>query len=227
MTRPPPSRTTTGDAANGSAFVAELRTIGLPVSVSENVDAMAAVLAMPIAVLVFAGASQFAMVRLFSESAPAAIVIASVLFINLRHALMATSLRSQLQRLPLFGRLVAAFVLTDEAFAMATGHFRRGGRSVAYYFVFAFSLYVLWNTATLAGIVLGDAIGDPRRYGIDFAITATFTGIVVLAIRHRSDAVIALVAALVAGGLALAGASTIAVITAGALAPLIAVFIRR
>ena len=177
--------------------------------------------------LVFAGASQFAMVRLFSESAPAAIVIASVLFINLRHALMAASLRSELQRLPLLGRLVAAYVLTDEAFAMATGHFRRGGRSLAYYFVFAFSLYVLWNIATVVGIVLGDAIGDPRRFGIDFAITATFIGIVVLAIRQRSDVLIAIVAALVAGGLALAGASTIAVITAGALAPLIAVVSRR
>ena len=177
--------------------------------------------------LVFAGASQFAMVRLFSESAPAAIVIASVLFINLRHALMAASLRSELQRLPLLGRLVAAFVLTDEAFAMATGHFRRGGRSLAYYFVFAFSLYVLWNIATVVGIVLGDAIGDPRRFGIDFAITATFIGIVVLAVRQRSDVLIAIVAALVAGGLALAGASTIAVITAGALAPLIAVVSRR
>jgi uncharacterized protein with von Willebrand factor type A (vWA) domain len=32
-----------------AAFIAELRTIGLPISVSENVDAMAAVLAMPIA----------------------------------------------------------------------------------------------------------------------------------------------------------------------------------
>ncbi len=177
--------------------------------------------------LVFAGASQFAMVRLFSESAPTPIVIASVLFINLRHALMAASLRSELRGLPVLGRLLAAFFLTDEAFAMATGHFRRGGRSLAYYFVFAISLYVLWNLGTLGGILLGDAIGDPRRYGIDFAITATFIGIVVLAVRHRADAVIAVVAALVAGGLALAGASTIAVITAGALAPLIALFTRR
>jgi len=177
--------------------------------------------------LVFAGASQFAMVRLLSESAPTLIVIASVLFINLRHALMAASLRSGLQGLPFFGRLLAAFFLTDEAFAMATGHFRRGGRSLAYYFAFAISLYVLWNIATVGGILLGDAIGDPRRYGIDFAITATFLGIVVLAIRHRSDIVIAVVAALIAGGLALAGASTVAVITAGALAPLIAVFVRR
>jgi predicted branched-subunit amino acid permease len=177
--------------------------------------------------LVFAGASQFAMVRLFSESAPTALVIASVLFINLRHLLMAASLRAELQRLPLLGRLLAGFFLTDEAFAMATGHFRRGGRSLAYYFTFAIALYLLWNFATLVGIVLGDAIGDPRRYGVDFAITATFIGIVVLAIRHRTDVVIALVAALLAGALALAGASTVAVITAGAVAPLIAVFARR
>ena len=36
------------DRATLAAFVAELRAIGLPVSVSENIDAMAAVLAMPI-----------------------------------------------------------------------------------------------------------------------------------------------------------------------------------
>src|ERR1700751_5398228 len=36
------------DRATLASFVAELRTIGLPVSVSENVDAMAAILAMPI-----------------------------------------------------------------------------------------------------------------------------------------------------------------------------------
>jgi 4-azaleucine resistance transporter AzlC len=177
--------------------------------------------------LVFAGASQFAMVQLFSDSAPAALVMASVLFNNLRHLLMATSLRAEIRRLPVAGRLVAGFVLTDESFAMATGYFRRGGQSLAYYFTFAISLYVLWNLATLAGIAIGSGIGDPRRIGVDFAITATFTGIVVLAIRHRSDAVIAMVAALVAGGLALAGASTVAVITAGALAPLIAVATRR
>lgn len=177
--------------------------------------------------LVFAGASQFAMVQLFSQASPAAVVVASVLFINLRHLLMATSLRPQLQRLPLARRLVAAFFLTDESFAMATGHFRRGGHSLAYYFTFAIALFLLWNLATVIGLIVGGAIGDPRRLGVDFAITATFIGIVVLAIRHRADVVVAIGAALVAGSLALAGASTVAVITAGALAPLVAVFLRR
>jgi predicted branched-subunit amino acid permease len=178
-------------------------------------------------VLVFAGASQFAMVQLLSESAPLPIVTASVLFINLRHLLMATSLRPHLQRLPLSRRLFAAFFLTDESFAMATGHVRRGGRSVPYYFTFAIALFALWNIATIVGMVLGGAIGDPRRFGVDFAITATFVGIVVLAIRRPADVVIAIVAATLAGGLALAGASAIAVITAGALAPLIGVCLRR
>ena len=177
--------------------------------------------------LVFAGASQFAMVQLFSQAAPTPVVVVSVLFINLRHLLMATSLRPHLRRLPFASRLFAAFFLTDESFAMATGHSRRGGRSLAYYFTFAIALFVLWNVATVIGIIVGGAIGDPRRFGVDFAITATFIGIVVLAIRHRVDIVIAVVAALVAGALALAGASTIAVITAGAVAPLIAVFVRR
>jgi len=177
--------------------------------------------------LVFAGASEFAMVRLFSEGAATPLVIATVLFINLRHLLMAASLRPYFMRVPPARRLAAAFFLTDESFAMATSHFRRGGTSLVYYVTFAVALFVLWNLSTLAGIALGSTIGEPRRYGVDFAITATFVGIVVLAVRRPVDVAVAVVAAAVAGVLALAGASTVAVITAGALAPTLAVFVRK
>jgi 4-azaleucine resistance transporter AzlC len=177
--------------------------------------------------LVFAGASEFAMVRLFGEGAAAPLVIATVLFINLRHLLMAASLRPYLGRLDLTRRLAAAFFLTDESFAMATSHFRRGGTSLTYYVTFAVALFVLWNLATLAGIALGSSIGEPRRYGVDFAITATFIGIVVLAVRRPAEIAVALVAAAIAGALALVGLATIAVIVAGALAPALAVFGRR
>jgi 4-azaleucine resistance transporter AzlC len=176
---------------------------------------------------VFAGASQFAMVQLHSAGAAAPVIIATVLFLNLRHLLMATSLRGHFAQIPFARRLAAAFFLTDESFAMTTGYVRRGGTRFGYYATFAVTLFVLWNVATLAGIALGSAIGEPRRFGIDFAITATFIGIVVLAIRRPADVLIAASAAIIAGALALTGASTIAVITAGALAPLIAVFARR
>lgn len=177
--------------------------------------------------LVFAGAAQFAMIQLFAALAPAPVVVATVLFLNLRHLLMAASLRPHFARLPLARRLVAAFFLTDESFAMATGHFRRGGTSLAYYFTFAVALFVLWNLATLVGSLVGGAIGDPRRVGVDFAITATFIGIVVLAVRGPRDAVVAVVAAMIAAAVTLAGAPTVAVITAGALAPIVAILARR
>ena len=178
-------------------------------------------------VLVFAGASQFAFVQLWSAHAPAVLIVTTVLFLNLRHLLMATALRSHLARLSLAQRLAAGFVLTDEAFAMATGYSRRGGRRVRYYATFAVALYIVWIITTIAGVLLGDAIGEPRRFGIDFAITATFLAIVVLGVRRRDEALVALVAAGIAGALALAGASTVAVIAGGALAPIVAVALRR
>ncbi len=175
-------------------------------------------------VFIFAGAAQFAMVQLFKDGVGWPLIVATVLLINLRHLLMAAALRPYFARVSVARRLAAAFVLTDEAFAMAIGWFRRGRTEVAYYATFAVALYVLWNAATLVGMLVGPAIGEPRRFGVDFAITATFIAIVVIGVRRRSDAVVALAAALIASTLAYLGASVVAVVTAGALAPLLVLF---
>ncbi|MDP9245765.1 MAG: AzlC family ABC transporter permease [Chloroflexota bacterium] len=176
---------------------------------------------MAMSLFVFAGASQFAMVQLFTDHVAWPVVVATVLLINLRHLLMAAALRPYFGRVSVAGRLAAAYVLTDEAFAMAIGWFRRGRTEIAYYVTFAVGLYVLWNTGTAIGMLLGPAIGEPRRFGVDFAITATFIAIVVLGVRRRTDAVVAIVAAVMAAALAYLGASVVAVVTAGALAPLL------
>lgn len=163
------------------------------------------------------------MVQLFTDGVAWPLVVAAVLLINLRHLLMAAALRPYFARVSVSRRLAAADVLTDEAFAMAVGWFRRGRTELASYATFAVALFVLWNIATVIGMLIGPSIGEPRRFGVDFAITATFIAIVVLAVRRPSDAIVALAAALVASALAYLGASVVAVVTAGALAPLIVV----
>ena len=175
---------------------------------------------------VFAGASQFVMVQLLKDGVAWPFIAATVLLINLRHLLMAAALRPSFAGVPLLRRLGAAFFLTDEAFAMSIGWFRRGRTELAYYATFAIALFVLWNTGTIIGMVLGPTIGEPRRFGVDFAITATFLAIVVLGVRRRSDVVVALAAGLMASALALLGASVIAVVAAGALAPLVVLLFR-
>jgi len=147
-------------------------------------------------------------------------VAVSVLLINLRHALMAASLRPFFAGTSIGQRLGLAYILTDETFAMSIGWFRRGHRDLSYYVTFGVGLWLCWNVGTIAGALFGAGIDRPERYGIDFAITACFVAIVTLGARHRTDIAVALAAALVAAALRLAGASTTAVVIAGAVAPL-------
>jgi 4-azaleucine resistance transporter AzlC len=172
--------------------------------------------------IVFAGASQFAMLELLSRNTSAPLIVLTVLLINLRHLLMAAALRPRVAGRSLLVRLGLAYVLTDEAFAFGIGWFRRGHSDVRYYVVFGVSLWLCWNVGTIAGAVAGAGISDPRRLGLDFAITATFVAIVVLGVRRRGDVAVALVAGAIAGVLRLAGAASFAVVLAGAIAPLVA-----
>lgn len=196
--------------------------IGVPFGILAHEAGLDPVQASGMSVLIFAGASQFAALELFRAGAHPLLVVATVALVNLRHLLMAASLRPHLGERPLAQRLGLAYVLTDEAFAMGAGWYRRGGRGVAYYVSFGVALWALWNLGTVAGALVGTAVPDPRVVGLDFAITAAFIAIVVLAVRRPRDVLIALCAAVAAGVLRGLGLGVIAVVVAGALAPVAA-----
>jgi 4-azaleucine resistance transporter AzlC len=178
-------------------------------------------------VIIFAGASQFVMVDLLRTGAPAPLIVLTVVLLNARHLLMAAAIRPFVATTTRLQRLGLAYLLTDETFAMAIGHFRRGHRDITYYAVFGTVLWCSWNVGTLLGATFGAGVQDPQRYGIDFAITAVFVAIVAIGVRHRADAVVAVIAVLVAAGLRLFGASAVAVVLAGALAPLVMFALRE
>ena len=207
-------------------MLASVMVVGIPFGVVARQAGLAPVEIMAMSLFVFAGASQFAMVQLFKDDVAWPLITATVLLINLRHVLMAAALRPYFTRASGPRRLAAAFFLTDEAFAVSIGWFRRGRTELAYYVTFAVALYVLWNTATVIGMLIGPAIGEPRRFGVDFAITATFIAIVVLGVRRRSDGLVAVAAALLSAALAYLGASVVAVVVAGALTPLLVLLFR-
>ncbi len=201
--------------------------IGIPYGVIARQAGLSIGEASATSVIVFAGAAQFAMVDLLRSGADGAVIVLTVVLLNARHLLMAAAIRPFVARASLPRRLGIAYVLTDEAFAMGIGWFRRGHRDLTYYSVFAAVLWCSWNAGTLIGATFGADIQDPQRFGVDFAITASFVAIVVLGVRHRADAVVAVVAVLVAAGLKLAGASAATVVVAGALAPLVAFAFRE
>jgi 4-azaleucine resistance transporter AzlC len=200
--------------------------VGIAFGLTARQSGLSVVEASAASIIVFAGASQFVMVDLLRTGAPAPLIVLTVVLLNARHLLMATAMRPFVAAAPLARRLGLAYVLTDEAFALGIGWFRRGHRDLRYYTVFGMVLWCSWNVGTLLGAIFGAGLDDPQRFGVDFAITAVFVAIVVIGLRHRADAVVAVIAVVVAAGLRLAGASAVAVVIAGALAPLITFALR-
>lgn len=197
--------------------------VGLTYGVVARQSGLSIVETSAMSAVVFAGAAQFATLELLKGGASAPAIALAVFLINARHLLMAAALRPFLSHVRGPRRLGLAYVLTDEAFAMGIGWFRRGHRAVSYYAVFGAGLWLCWNAATLVGAIFGGGIEHPERFGVDFAITAVFVAIVAVSARHRIDLAVALAAALVASALRIGGASTLAVVVAGALSPLAAV----
>lgn len=127
--------------------------------------------------LMFTGGSQFAFVGVVGAGggAPAAIATATLLgarngFYGLQ---MATILRPRGWR-----RLPAAHVTIDESTAVGTAQatVRPDRPELAHlgFWATAVAVFTLWNAATLAGALVGNALGDPRRYGLDAAAAAAF-----------------------------------------------------
>jgi predicted branched-subunit amino acid permease len=134
-----------------------------------------------LSVLVFTGASQFAFVGVHGAGGDAAAGAATALLLGSRNALYGLRL-APLLRLRGLHRLVGAQLVIDESTAVAVG--QAGARAARLGFWAAgLAVYLLWNTATLLGALAGDAIGDPRTYGLDAAVPAA-----VLALLARAFA---------------------------------------
>jgi 4-azaleucine resistance transporter AzlC len=128
--------------------------------------------------LVFAGGAQFAAIELWGYPVPVAAILFSTLLVNARHVLMGASLAPKMRGFSFAQRWLGFFFLTDEAWALAE---RRGiARSVtpAYWFACAATLPSVWIGSSILGAAIGAFLGDPKRFGADFAFTALFIGLV-------------------------------------------------
>ena len=80
------------------------------------------------------------------------------------------------------------------------------------------SVFVLWNLMTFVGAVVGNALGDPRRYGLDAASGAAFLGLLWPRLRSGETRAVAAVAFVVAGALSPLVPAGVPVLAAGLVA---------
>ncbi len=161
--------------------------------------------AVGMSVVVFAGASQLAALELLGVDAPLAVVVVTAVVINLRMVMYSASIAPYFREFAPRWKAPLAYVLTDQAYALSIARFRRGDPDRrAYYLGVAVTLWVVWQLATVAGVVVGT--GVPAAWGLEFAVPLVFLALLVPAMEDRTTSLAAVVGgtvALAAGGLAL------------------------
>ncbi|MFI5956501.1 AzlC family ABC transporter permease [Cryptosporangium sp. NPDC051539] len=150
--------------------------------------------------LVFTGASQFALVGVIGAGGGVAAAVGSALLLGARNALYGVRLSSLLGWTG-WRRAVAAQGVIDESAAMALPRTTPEASRLAFVST-ALSVFLLWNLATLIGAVGATAVGDPAALGLDAAAPAGFLALLAPRLREgggawrvaAAGAVIALVA---------------------------------
>jgi predicted branched-subunit amino acid permease len=149
-----------------------------------------------LSVLMFTGGSQFAFVGVVGAGGGGVAAAATAALLGARNALYGAVMAP---RLGVRGprRLLAAHLTIDESTAVATAQ-RTPEASRAGFWWAGVGVFVLWNVFTLAGALVGDALGDPSRWGLDAAAGAAFLGLLWPRLAARSAQLVAAGAIVVA-----------------------------
>lgn len=145
--------------------------------------------AIAMSALVFAGSAQFIALGLLATGTALPIIILTTLVVNLRHLLYSLSLVTHVKDLSPVWKVIIGFWLTDEVFAIAIDRYRKGNRFKYrhwYYLGAAIFMYTNWQICTLIGLSLGHLIPDAAGWGLDFAMSVTFIGMVIPYLKNRS-----------------------------------------
>jgi len=185
-----------------SPFILVVAPFGLLFGVAAGETGLDLVETMSMTVLVIAGVAQFTALALLEEQAPTFLVILISLVVNLRMAMYSAALVPHLGKASLKTRMLAAYCMVDQTFAVAIKQYEHAPQwplqqKVAFYFGAAVSIIPFWYGFSLLGALVGQAI--PDTYALDFAIPICFISLVAPMLRSLPH----LVAALVAVSLAL------------------------
>ncbi|MFB8773123.1 AzlC family ABC transporter permease [Streptomyces broussonetiae] len=152
-----------------------------------------------LSLLVFTGASQFALVGALAGGGGWLAASAGALFLGVRNAFYGLRL-SQVLSLPRGVRPFAAQWVIDETAAVALAQPSRRSARIGFV-VTGLSLYVLWNLTTLVGALGAEAIGDTEAWGLDAAGPAVFLALLAPMLRSGAERAVAGLAVVLGLGL--------------------------
>ena len=145
-----------------------------------------------LSILLFSGASQFAVVGIMGAGGSAVSAIATATLLGFRNALYGLQM-APILKVKGLKRILAAQITIDESTAVATLQENDADRRRGFY-VTGIGVFVFWNLFTFLGALGASAIGDPAVWGLDAAVPAAFCGLIWPRLKNKTHFVVSAVA---------------------------------
>ena len=137
-------------------------------------------------------AGQFAGVTMMAEMAAIVEIFFTVLVINIRYFLMSLSLSQQLdEKTPVWKRLIMAYFITDEIFALAA--MSRKKLNFSYFMGLATAPLFGWTLGTLLGGLINNALPESLQAALAIALYCMFIAIIIPPARKDKGVVVCIV----------------------------------
>ena len=172
-----------------------------------------------LSLLVFTGATQFALVGVVASGGAPLPGMLTGLLLGTRNTLYGLRVAPLLDWRGL-RRVAAAHFLIDETTAMSVNRPTQAAARVGFLST-GLAVFTLWNLATLVGAIAGDALGDPRMYGLDAAVGGAFLALLWPRLQERRNQLVAVLAVALALGLVPVTPAGVPVLAAAGIALLV------
>ncbi|ALE93555.1 branched-chain amino acid ABC transporter permease [Arthrobacter alpinus] len=150
---------------------------------------------MVLSLLLFSGGSQFAFIGVIAGGGSGVAAMSASALLGIRNGVYGMQLNALLRPTG-WRRFAAAHLTIDESTATATGQSDPAEQKRGFW-VSGVGIFVFWNIMTAVGAYIGDALGDPKQWGLDGAAVAAFLGLLWPRIKAFQPAAIAVACAVV------------------------------
>jgi len=176
--------------------------LGLAFGVLANEAGLSVAEATFMSVMVFTGAGQYIAIGLIAAGGSMLTIVLANLLVNLRYSLFSTSLVPHLKSIPTTLASALMLGLTDETYAVAAVHLKENPATASYLAGLNLTSYLSWVVSSFAGASLGHMITNTEQLGLNFALPAMYTILLVLVISERKHLIVALMSVAVCLGTA-------------------------
>jgi branched chain amino acid efflux pump len=135
--------------------------------------------ALGMSAIIFSGAAQIIAAQLLAVGAPGAVIVLTCVVAGLRFLMYSAAIAPYLRPLPPRWQQALAFLLTDQAFAVAIRRFDAGAnpRAGGLHFLGAgFALWLCWQITNVVGFFAGNLV--PASWSMEFAVPLCFIALI-------------------------------------------------